>query len=353
MGAGHDGVARELERRLTRDGFRAEVVDFLSAFPFGLGWLMRRVYQLQLRYVPWTYELTYRMWMNAPPLVEVVTWPMSVLTRRRLLRWVRDRGAGLVVVTYPVAPLVLGRARQRGRLPVPLVTIATDFGVHELWTHPGVDLTLCVSEASARMAPRAGRTMTLGPTVPDQFFRLPDIATARAHFDLPLNEPLALVVAGAWGAGEVERAVDDLVSVGRAVPVIACGRNRALYDRLNGKPGVHVFGWTDHMATLLAACDVVVENAGGLSCMEAFAAARPVVTYRPIPGHGRHNATAMLESGVIQLAQTRAELDTALARALGEPGREIATRAGKLFRGDAAEVIAALLAERDSAPHAA
>ncbi|MEE3921714.1 hypothetical protein V2I01_36055 [Micromonospora sp. BRA006-A] len=40
------------------------------------------------------------------------------------------------------------------------------------------------------------------------------------------------------------------------------------------------------MPALMRAVDVMVENAGGLTCQEALAAGLPVVTYRPIAGHG-------------------------------------------------------------------
>src|ERR1700759_5800740 len=67
MGAGHESVARELARRLERDGHSTQVVDFLDAFPWRLGQGLRGMYQLQLQYAPWGYEATYKMWMGGPP----------------------------------------------------------------------------------------------------------------------------------------------------------------------------------------------------------------------------------------------------------------------------------------------
>src|SRR5581483_348684 len=109
MGAGHESVARELARRLERDGHEAVVVDFLDAFPAGLGAGLRRMYQLQLQYAPWSYEATYKMWMRATPLVAFVTFPMSWLTHRRLLAWIVEHEDDAIVAPYVVAPLELGR----------------------------------------------------------------------------------------------------------------------------------------------------------------------------------------------------------------------------------------------------
>ena len=52
MGAGHNGAARELARRLADRGHEAPVVDFLDCLPFGIGTLMPALYELQLRLAP-------------------------------------------------------------------------------------------------------------------------------------------------------------------------------------------------------------------------------------------------------------------------------------------------------------
>lgn len=342
MGAGHDGVSRELCRRLTAAGSEVEVLDFLDAFPAHFGHGLRRMYWLQLRHAPWSYESTYRMWMRAPQLVRLVNAAMGRLSRRRLLAAIEAAGADVVVLTYTVVPLILGRARQRGQLTVPVVTLVTDFAVHHLWTHPGVDLTLCVSPASAAMAGRGGRVHTSGPVVAPHFFALPDRARARAESGLPADDVIALVVAGAWGAGDIEATVEDLAALGGYLPIVVCGRNQELFERLRGRSDALVYAWTEKIPQLLAACDVVIENAGGLSCMEAFAAQRPVVTYQPIAGHGRHNAAVMRDSGYVQLATTRAELGEALGRALGPEGSAATANASTLFCDDAAAVISAM-----------
>ena len=152
------------------------MVDFLSAFPLRTGWLVRFGYWLELRFAPWSYDATYRLWYRLPFAIQPLAVFINLLTSRRVLRWVREAKPDVVVSTYPMASLVLGRARQRGRLRVPVATFITDFAVHPLWTHPGVDLHLCVHERSAdAAAARSGRAATApGPMVPERF-----------HGDLP------------------------------------------------------------------------------------------------------------------------------------------------------------------------
>src|SRR5947208_3235014 len=265
MGGGHDGAGRELVARLRAQGHDAQMVDFLSAFPLRIGWLVRLCYLLELKYAPWSYDATYRLWYRLPFMVGPIGALINVLTRRRILRWVREAEADVVVSTYPMASLVLGRARQRGRLKLPVATFITDFAVHPLWTHPGVDLHLCVHPQSADVAAaRSGRAATApGPMVPERFHaELPDRHTARQHLDLADHERLVLVVAGAWGIGDVGQTFDTILASDRFTPLAVCGNNEPLRRRLEEHGGGHVLGWTDDMPTLMAAADVLVQNAG-------------------------------------------------------------------------------------------
>ena len=345
MGGGHDGAGRELVARLRAQGHDAQMVDFLSAFPLRIGWLVRLGYLLELKYAPWSYDATYRLWYRMPFLVGPIGALINVLTRRRILRWVREADADVVVSTYPMASLVLGGARQRGRLDVRVATFITDFAVHPLWTHPGVDLHLCVHpQAATAAAARSGRAAAApGPLVPEHFTAaLPDRAEARRRLGFGDGERLVLVVAGAWGIGDVAKTFDTILASGRYTPVAVCGNNERLRRTLAARSGGHVIGWTDEMPLLMAAADALVQNAGGLTCMEAFAVRLPVVSFEAIAGHGKDNAEQMAEAGVAEYAKSETELFPVLDRATSLAGRALANRARAMFTADASADVVAL-----------
>src|SRR5437588_4157171 len=167
-----------------------------------------------------------------------------------------------------MASLGLGAARQKGRLRIPVATFITDFAVHPLWTHPGVDLHMCVHPQSAEAAAtRSGRAATApGPMVPERFQAdLPDRTSARHSLGFDEEERLVLVVAGAWGIGDVAKTFDTLLASGRYTPVAVCGNNEVLRRKLAARGRGHVLGWTDDMPLLMAAADALVQNAGGLT----------------------------------------------------------------------------------------
>jgi UDP-N-acetylglucosamine:LPS N-acetylglucosamine transferase len=100
-------------------------------------------------------------------------------------------------------------------------------------------------------------------------------------------------------------------------PVVACGTNVRLRDQLDAVPGVVALGWRDDMAALVASATCVIQNAGGMTSLEALAAGTPTLTYRPIPGHGTTNARALHVAGLVPWLVDGSDLEAALARVLG------------------------------------
>ncbi len=350
MGAGHDGAARTLAEQLRAGGHVAEVRDFLTSGPLRIGSALRSGYEFELRHVPSAYDATYRFWYRVPWLCPLVAWLVTIITRRRVLRWVRQMQPKVVVSTYPLATLCLGRLRRTGRLGIPAVNFITDFGVHPLWVHRGVDLNVTIHDTPAQVAESRTRrpAISTGPAVSDRFdpAGLPSRTEARRRFGITDDQRAVLVVAGSWGVGNVGDTWEAIAADGRFLPVVVCGRDDRLRRHVSdlaeraGRPSL-ILGWTDDMPALMAACDALVENAGGLTSLEAMRAGLPVVSFDPIAGHGRENTSYMDAAGVARLAADRASLADCLAL-LTEPGPardgQIA-RARAMFRHSPAEVV--------------
>ncbi len=341
MGAGHDGAARELARRLESEGHEASIVDFLDCCPFGIGWFIKWSYLLQLRFAPWSYDLTYRLWYKLPSSWGFIVRLDTFVAGRRLRKAIRESDADVVVSTYPLSSLVLGNMRKRGWLKVPAVTFLTDFAVHPLWVHPHIDAHVATSPFAAETAvERGGKdARASGPLVSERFVDATDSGreATRKSLGLTPDDRAVLVVAGSWGVGDVVGTVEAIVNVGSYHPVIICGNDTHLKATLEARGVGTVIGWTDEMPALMGACDAMVENAGGLTANEAFAVGLPVVTFKAIAGHGKDNAEGMAEIGVTRYALNEEELRDALA-AVTVPGPERdaqVARARALFAGDA------------------
>jgi processive 1,2-diacylglycerol beta-glucosyltransferase len=244
--------------------------------------------------------------------------------------------------------------RKKRWLQVPVITYLTDFAVHPLWVHPHVDVHLATSPFAAATARTRGGddARSPGPLVGDRFRpgEGSDRAAARAELGLADDARGVLVVAGSWGVGDIRGTVDAILAAGDFHPVVVCGKDEKLQAELVARGQGTILGWRDDMPRLMVACDVMVENAGGLTANEAFAVGLPVVTFLPIAGHGKDNAEGMAELGVTRYARTAEELRDALT-VLTQPGaersRQIAIAHG-LFVGDAADDVLAEAALRSA-----
>jgi UDP-N-acetylglucosamine:LPS N-acetylglucosamine transferase len=308
VGAGHDGAAYELAARLEEAGVEVAVRDFLDAVPRPVARVLREGYVRTVERAPLFFEVFFRG-LERRGLLWWAEQRVCTLGARSVARWAAEFRPDVVVATYPPASQTLGVLRADGRLAVPAVTYLTDPAAHVSWLHPAVDRHLTVTAATAAHGAAAYgmRLEVAGPLVPERFAqRLPAEERAALRAELGEGRPLALLVGGSLGLGDVRTAVDDVLAAGFSA-VVLCGRNEALRRSLTG-PGVVALGWRDDVHRLMQATDVLVQNAGGLSFTESLVAGLPAVTYRPIPGHGRANARVLDEAGIAPWARDRAEL---------------------------------------------
>lgn len=335
MGAGHDAVAEELARRMAPRDVEASVLDVLDLVPLRLGRGLRRMYEQMVRSAPWLYEGIYRAFFvsRRPPPAS----PLTALIARRLHARIRELPPDAVVSTFHLAAQAAGRLRDSGRLTVPSLVLVTDFAVHRMWLHAGNDRYLCPdAEAARTVRERTGRRAGVYAPVVRREFRRARSAGDRLRKEAGArpDDKIVLISGGAWGVGRVVETAQGLAASGRYVPVVLCGRNERLRERIYGP----ALGWRDDMAELMAGAYALIDNAAGLTCREAFACGLPVISYRPIPGHGRDGAAAMARDGLSSYARTPEQLIAALDRLKDGAVRQArARRAAALFDAVPAE----------------
>lgn len=333
MGDGHLRVAEQLRQRLEGRGDHADVVDILPVLPFDFGPLLRRSYAAMLRHTPFLYDAIYRAFFVPRAGARLRADPLVAASSPAVRRLIAQHRPDVVVSTFHLCAQIAGRLRMSGGVSVPSLVVITDFVAHRRWVHPGNDAFICVHDSVADDARRmTGRpSFVAAPAVSTQF--LADDALPRAIRRKELREemaadpelPVVLVSAGAWGSGDVIDAVRSIASP-RHTTLVMCGRNDRLRADLRAVgPRVAALGWRDDVARLMRACDVLVENAAGQTAMEAFAVGLPVVSYRPLPGHGRAGVRRMASLGLTSFAADDAEL----ARLITELSRPDSVRAAR------------------------
>jgi UDP-N-acetylglucosamine:LPS N-acetylglucosamine transferase len=330
IGEGHNATARAVEERAGRLWPDCEIrrVDTLARMGAWVGPGFRWIYRVNVDTTPWLYDFFYRALWRYPWFATASCRFTGAWSGIRLAPIIAEYRPDLVVSTYPLGTGGLDWMRRHGGVNVPVAAIISDFAPHPFWVYPEIDLHYVASEASLRAMYRArpdARGAVGAPPVVSAFAPT-DPSAARRRCGLPDERLIVLVSCGSLGFGSVERAVDAALAAGPHVCVVAaCGRNEALRARLAARhePAQRLIplGWTDQMAALTAAADVVVTNAGGATALEAVACGRAVLMFEPIAGHGKANAALMAAAGLATLCPGPMELTSALRMLIAEPGR--------------------------------
>jgi processive 1,2-diacylglycerol beta-glucosyltransferase len=344
VGAGHDGAADELVSRLATLGVAADRRDYLDALPGVCRYILRDGYRLSVGYVPAFFDWLFANLERTGWVRRVALWLCRV-ARRDVLRWVGDHD--VVVSTYMLSSQTLGQLKEAGLVNATLVTFLTDPAVHRTWVHPAVDHHVTVTEATAQMGHLVYHTpmQAVGGLVSSRFAERVDPARRerlRAELGLSPDGLVVLLSTGSLGMGDVPNVVRSLSSSEVGEVVVLCGRNDHLRKQLSALPRVHALGWRDDVPELMAAADVLVHNAGGLSLTEALTAGLPAVTYRPIPGHGIANSQILADAGLAPWPRDDAELVDAIRKQAvqrGDPSHVVRNP-------DTASLVLSLLAER-------
>ena len=359
-GAGHRRAAEALAQaiRAALPGAEVDCRDVLD----DVSGLVRRgypaTYYFLIRYLSrvwgWCFEL-----LDAWP-VHVVTQPIrrawNLLVTRRFIARLRQRPPDLVVATHFLPADLFSACKQAGWLAAPLVVVVTDLHPHRLWLSRQADAYVCGTDMGAAVIQWRGipaeRLHVLGIPTAAAFHEPVSRPDAQQLFGLNASRLTALITSGGSTVGPFEPVVRALMALERVIPgrlqlLVVCGANAAAARRLNASAAgqampVRVFGFIDTMPQAMAASDVVVTKAGGLTVMEALSRHLPLVIYHVIPGQERVNARYVCRHGAALLLHRPPEVAEAVRHLAMKPERLASMRdaAKALSRPDAAERIA-------------
>jgi 1,2-diacylglycerol 3-beta-galactosyltransferase len=300
-GGGHRAAARALVAAAEETGapFRFRVESFqqtllpLDLLKRATGFSLEDAYNLILR----------RRWSALMvPLLRVMHAGIR-LRRRALVRtlaaWLRRQARPAAVVS--VMPNFNGVMRDaiREAIPgTPLVVVLTDLADFppRFWMEPGLDRVVVGTDEARAQAlaigiPPEAISRVSGMVMHPRFYRAGGPAVrGRVREELSLGEAdfAVTLLFGGKGSPEMAPLAERLLAAEESFRVIAiCGENPALLERLapleaRAAGRLVRLGFTDRVAELLAASDVLVTKPGPGSLSEAFHQRVPVVVTRSL-----------------------------------------------------------------------
>ena len=357
-GGGHRRVGEALAAEWeARTGSRAEIVDYFARFVHPVFDAVTKFSYIQsVRRAPMMYGIFYKATGEIRP-DSLVQRAINRMGLERLDRYLRAERPDVVCCVHCTPAGTMSDLKIAGRTDVPCLTMITDFVTHSQWIHPRVE-QYCVPAASVRQGLMARgipgeRIAVTGIPIERKFLRPLDRPTLKRRFDLAPDRPVVLVMAGAYamlgGVGDVTRVLADFPRPLQGL--IVCGYDRRLTDQVRARTArsphaFRAFGYVDNVEELMAASDLLITKAGGVTVSEAMVMRLPMLIYRPIPGQEEENCEYLLEHGVALAPKSPEMLRTMLDDLLAHPARLEAMRqaAVGLARPRAAEQVVDLLA---------
>jgi UDP-glucose 4-epimerase len=338
IGEGHDLPARAVAREFRDEDPDANIsiVNGLPAMGPILTKVLRENSAFMFTFVPWLFDLQYRLFMNFGPTRWLSRKLLTFFGRRGLMRLIRAHDPDVIVSTYPGVTAVLGELRRRRRLDVPCYSSITDLAGLQFWAHPGIDMHFITHPESAEEVQRIagpGSVRWAKPPTAPAFLAARSRGDARRALGLPAQGRVIAISGGGWGVGDLVGATRAALRFEDATVLCLCGRNDRLRARVVGtfgaEPRLRVMGFTDRMGDVLAAADVLVHSSAGLTVLEAIIRGCPVVSYGFGYGHVRATNAALERFALALVAEREADLEPAIATALEhrpEPDSSFARR---------------------------
>lgn len=351
FGAGHVRAAEATIEalRLEEPGVEITHLDFGAFINKTFNKVIKNTYIEVIKHTPKLWGKFYYRTSKIPPH-SVFQRFLNVIGRGELVKYISALEPDLVICTYPTVAGVLAELKQKKALDVPLVTVVTDYAVHSQWVHPRIDLYIVGSDEVLAGLVRRGidaeKIQVTGIPVSPRFERPIERTDAAAKLGLRPQRLTFLVMGGAYGVLTGAKRVCQLLgTVNVPVQTIAvCGRDEKLYRSLDEvlteahNPVVR-FGFVNNVEELMAASDLIITKAGGLTVSEALTKRLPLLIFKPIPGQEEENALFLQRIGAGRIAQTEEELEDVLHELLLHPERLEGMRraAAQALPGNAAQ----------------
>jgi processive 1,2-diacylglycerol beta-glucosyltransferase len=336
-GAGHVRAAQALEKAFAARGDCA--VQHIDAIAY-----VSKLFQR-------AYDKTYiSMVRRAPELMGVLydrtdqPWQhprrrlaLDRLNSQPMIRMLKHAQPDLCVATHFLPAEIIAWLIAKEKLNAKNAIVVTDYDVHAMWLCRTVSrYYVAIPEAAEYLAgigvPREILRVTGIPI--DPLFAVPlERSSARTALNLDPKSPVLLLSAGGYGVGPLEQLVRDLLALQKPWQLVAiAGKSEKMKKRLdeiaraagtlpNGFARLAPVGFTTQMDQYMAAADLLVGKAGGLTTCEALARHLPMALIEPIPGQEFRNADHLLEAGAAIRCNNLPAAAWKIAQLLDNPSR--------------------------------
>lgn len=305
-GFGHKKAAEAIFQYLIKNkkDTQVKIVDILDNASWPIFFSYSQLYLLLVKYVPWLWGFLF--YFSSLPLIRIslrrINLAFALFFARPFISLLFKEDWDWVISTHFLCSEIIGHLKGKGILPAKLATVVTDFYVHPFWAVKSTDKFFVPSDYSAKILVRLGikeeNILITGIPIAEKF--LFSSSKSQILRGLGLNESLftALITSGSFALGPILKIVSRLHKDFQLI--VVCGNNRKLFSILKRKqfPNCEIFGYTDEVANLMNAADIIITKPGGLTIAELLTRGLYPVFFTAIPGQEKKNLEFLLRLNI-------------------------------------------------------
>jgi len=269
---------------------------------------------------------------------------MRLSLNREIMEKIRDFRPHIIMSTHFLSHQYAHVLKKRYGMEFQHYMVITDYVIHPIWISEPTDLYFLPSRWSLKTLPRLKKYAITGIPLRRQFWNPPTRESSRRYLGIGDGKPVLFLNMGTHGVMPLKDAV-ELVKRwrNRFRFLVVAGKNQLTYSTFmkmlrGGEMEGRVYSFTEDVHHLMAASDLVITKAGGLTVAEMLAVGRAGIYYRSMPGQEEGNVKFIREHGAGFEARSIARLHSLLEHLTKDP-REIGEaeeRARKLGKPRAA-----------------
>lgn len=329
MGSGHNKAANAVAEAIKRKYpvNKINVIDFMSTETAYFNSLVKDIYLKMLDHTPSVYEFFYKFTSDSTK-GSTIQSVFAHAMKKDMRELIKKYEADMVICTHPFPCAAVSYLKQTGEINIPLITVMTDFCVHQFWLYKNIDIYFTANDLLKKEMVNQGlleeRIFVTGIPVGYNFrvdYNRDDLLT---KFKLEKDKPVALIMGGGLGLGGVKNALCQLERLKKDIQILVItGANVALWSEMNeyaqhSKHKIFVWGYSHNIQEFMSVATFLISKPGALTISEALTRELPMILHDPIPGPEVDNAKFVSDNGAAIWVRHQDTLDAVVREVLSD-----------------------------------
>lgn len=329
MGSGHNKAANAVAEAIKRKYpvNKINVIDFMSTETAYFNSLVKDIYLKMLDHTPSVYEFFYKFTSDSTK-GSTIQSVFAHAMKKDMRELIKKYEADMVICTHPFPCAAASYLKQTGEINIPLITVMTDFCVHQFWLYKNIDIYFTANDLLKKEMVNQGlleeRIFVTGIPVGYNFrvdYNRDDLL---AKFKLEKDKPVALIMGGGLGLGGVKNALCQLEHLEKDIQILVItGANVVLWSEMNeyaqhSKHKIFVWGYSHNIQEFMSVATFLISKPGALTISEALTRELPMILHDPIPGPEVDNAKFVSDNGAAIWVKHQDTLDAVVREVLSD-----------------------------------